>query len=201
MPLLLSKPISSESAYAVWNIQETLGSIKTLIDEPIPDNLNSQRLTEWIVGRILVKNLCIQFGVPYDGLGIGDTGKPFLNGHDAHISITHSFPMAAAMIHLNKSCGIDMARPRHKLFSVREKFINGREKKYMDSLYHICAVWCSKEVLYKIYGRKQLSLRDDTSINIKSPNLMIGSIHKPDFNEEYEIHYEEVKDFYLAYSL
>ena len=201
MPLLLSKPISPVSAYAVWNIQETYGNIQKLLDEPKPDNLNQQRLAEWIIGRVLVKNLCLHMGVPYEGIDVEKTGKPVLRNNKVHISISHSFPMAAAIIHLESSCGIDLERPRHKLFSVREKFMNAREKKYMDSLYHICAVWCGKEVLYKIYGRKQLSLRDDTTIHIKTPHLMTGSIHKPDFKQDYEIHYEKVKEYYLAYSL
>ena len=130
-----------------------------------------------------------------------ETGKPHLVDNDVHISITHSFPMAAAMIHRKNACGIDLERPRHKLFSIREKFINSREKKYVDDLYNLCAVWCGKEVLYKIYGRKQLSLRDHTTIEIKTPELLKGKIHKEDFNKTYKIHYEQIKDYYLAYSL
>ncbi len=201
MPLLLSKPINQDSAYAVWNIQETYETIQRLIDEPIPDNLNPKRLAEWIIGRVLIRNLCATLEVPYKGIEISETGKPFLAESKIHISITHSFPMAAAMIHRTKSCGIDLERPRHKLFSIKDKFINGKEKKYVDDLYNLCAVWCGKEVLYKIYGRKMLSLKDNTTIEIKTPKLLTGYIHKEDFKATYQIHYEPIKDYYLAYSL
>ncbi|XOV93859.1 MAG: 4'-phosphopantetheinyl transferase family protein [Bacteroidota bacterium] len=200
MPLLLSKPINKDSAYAVWNIQETYETIRALLDEPLPDNLSPQRQAEWIIGRVLIKNLCNFMDVVYKGIEVDDAGKPHLVGTDVHISISHSFPMAAAMIHRINSCGIDLERPRHKLFSIKDKFINGKEKKY-DDLYNLCAVWCGKEVLYKIYGRKMLSLKDHTTIEIKTPELLIGKIHKEDFNQSYEIHYEQIKDFYLAYSL
>ncbi len=201
MPLLLSKPINKDSAYAVWNIQETYESVRLLLDEPAPDNLNPQRLAEWIVGRVLIKNLCSFMDIPYEGITVDETGKPHLINNDVHISISHSFPMAAAMIHKKSSCGIDLERPRHKLFSIKDKFINGREKKYVDDLYSLCAVWCGKEVLYKIYGRKMLSLKDHTTIQIKTPELLIGKIHREDFNQSYKIHYEQIKDYYLAYSL
>lgn len=201
MPLLLSKPINKDSAYAVWNIQETYEVIRALIDEPTPENLNPQRLAEWIIGRVLIRNICSILDVRYKGITVDETGKPHLVDSDVHISITHSFPMAAAMIHRKESCGIDLERPRHKLFSIHEKFINSREKKYVDDLYNLCAVWCGKEVLYKIYGRKRLSLRDHTTIEIKTPELLKGKIHKEDFNKTYKIHYEQIKDYYLAYSL
>lgn len=201
MPLLLSKAINQNSAYAIWNIQETYEGVKSLLDEPAPDNLNPQRLSEWIIGRVLIKNLCSFMDIDYRGIEVDDTGKPYLKNNDTHISISHSYPMAAAMIHKGASCGIDLERPRHKLFSVREKFINGREKKYVDDLYDLCAVWCGKEVLYKIYGRKMLSLKDHTTIKIKTPKLLLGKIHREDFNQSYSIHYEQIKDYYLAYSL
>ncbi|MEQ9304341.1 MAG: 4'-phosphopantetheinyl transferase superfamily protein [Marinoscillum sp.] len=201
MPLLLSKPISPYSAYAVWNIQETNQVLLDMIDEPVPDGLNPTRKAEWIVGRILVKNLCGQFELKYRGIEVLDTGKPHLSGTDAEISISHSFPMAAAMIHLKDFCGIDLERTRDKLIRIENKFINASETQYSGNLEKLCAIWCGKEVLYKIYGRKKLSMKDDTSIIFESDSVMTGVIHKDKMDQRYSIHYEPVKDYYLAYSL
>ena len=201
MPILLSKLISSHSAYAVWNIQETNQMLLDLIKEEPPENLHPTRLAEWIVGRILVESLCIQFGLKYQGISSQETGKPYLNGHTAQISISHSFPMAAAMIHLEKSCGIDLERARKKLITIQDKFLNESEIHYAGDIDKLCAIWCGKEVLYKIYGRKKLSMKDETSITFESEQVLIGSIHKPDLEAQYRIHYEPVKNYYLAYSL
>ncbi|MEQ8474548.1 MAG: 4'-phosphopantetheinyl transferase superfamily protein [Marinoscillum sp.] len=201
MPLLLSKPISPYSAYAVWNIQETNQVLLNMIDEPIPEGLNPTRQAEWIVGRILIKNLCGFFELKYRGIEVLHTGKPSLLGNEAEISISHSFPMAAAMIHLKDFCGIDLERTRDKLIKIEDKFINESESQYRGDLAKLCAIWCGKEVLYKIYGRRKLSMKDDTSIVFESDSVMTGLIHKDNLDQRYSIHFEPVKDFYLAYSL
>ncbi|MFH6984806.1 4'-phosphopantetheinyl transferase family protein [Marinoscillum luteum] len=201
MPLLLSKPISPYSAYAVWNIQETNQVLLGLIKEEVPEGLNPTRLAEWIVGRILIQNLCAQFALKYRGLTPNESGKPFLIGSTAEISISHSFPMAAAMIHLHNPCGIDLERARNKLIKIQDKFINEREIEYRDNLQKLCAIWCGKEVLYKIYGRRKLSMRDETFIEFETDSVMNGIIQKDQMELHYRIHYEAVRDYFLAYSL
>lgn len=201
MPLLLSKRISPFSAYAVWNIQETNQMLLDIFQQEIPKNLHPTRLAEWVVGRILIQNLCSRFEIDFKGIDSKETGKPYLIGNTAEISISHSFPMAAAMIHTNKSCGIDLERVRKKLVKIQHKFVNSNEEAYLNDLNKLCAIWCGKEVLYKIYGRKKLSMKEETSIFFESDEVLTGIIHKDGIEEKYRIHYEEVKDYYLAYSL
>ena len=201
MPLLLSKPIHKTAAYAVWNIQETNQMLLDLIEEETPAGLHPTKLAEWIVGRILIKSLATQYGISYQGVAKHETGKPFLKGSDAEISISNSFPMAAALIDLKKPCGIDLERTRSKLIRISDKFINESEKEYAKDLGKLCAIWCGKEVLYKIHGRKKLSMKEDTSIEFVSDDVMTGYIHAGKYQSKHRIHYEPVKDFYLAYSL
>ncbi len=202
MPLLFSKPINASSAYAVWNIQETNHVLESIIKEDVPDLHHSSKKAEWMVGRILIRILCVQFGIKYEGIGIEPTGKPYLNNRQAEISITHSFPMAAAMIHLKSPCGIDMERPRHKLIQVRDKFINGAETTYADNLEKLCAIWCAKEVLFKIYSRNRLNLKDDTTITFINDSLLQGAITIANEAEpvKYNIEIEHVREYLLAYN-
>lgn len=199
MPLLLSKQIDEYSAYAVWNIQETFLELPYLSPEPFPAQLHPIRQAEWIVGRILVKSLCEKFEIPYLGVSKHDTGKPYLPESEAHISISHSFPIAAAMIHLKKPCGIDMERPRIKHDLVKMKYLHSSEMEYQHDLNKICAIWCAKEVIYKIFGRKLLSLKDEIKVSFDSDNLMKGKILKRGYEDTYHIHYEWVKEYLLAY--
>lgn len=201
MPLLLSKQISPSAAYAVWNIQETNQVLMSMVDEEIPTHMNPTRLAEWIVGRILIKSLCTQFGIDYQGVAARETGKPHLIGTNIEISISHSFPMAAAMIHKESPCGIDLERMRSKLIRIQDKFVNETEAAYLNNLEKLCAIWCGKEALYKIYGRKKLSMRDETFIEFESDEIMNGLIKKDGEEHQYKIHYEAVKDYYLAYSI
>ena len=201
MPLLLSKQIHENAAYAVWNIQETFLEIPYLSPEPFPAQLHPVRQAEWIVGRILIKHLCESFDLDYKGVGIHDTGKPFLKGHGVHISISHSFPMACAMLHLKQPCGIDLERPREKMLFVQNKFLNDSESGYRDDLEKIAILWCAKEVIYKIHGRKYLSLKDEIEIIIKNEDTILGKITRPIDQEEFTLHYELVKEYILCYSV
>jgi len=201
MPLLLSKQIHKNAAYAVWNIQETFLEIPYLSPEPFPAELNPVRQAEWIVGRILIKHLCESFDLDYQGVGKRETGKPFLKGHEVEISISHSFPMACAMIHFKKPCGIDLERPRKKMLLVRDKFMNAAEANYRDDLNSVGTVWCAKEVIYKIHGRKYLSLKDEIEVTIKDEDTILGKITRPADKEEFLLHYEWVKEYILCYSV
>jgi len=198
MPLLLSKKIDEDSAYAVWNIQETFLEIPYLSPEPFPVNLNPVRQAEWIIGRVLIKSLCDTFGIEYSGISKEDKGKPFLNNSYANISISHSFPIAAAMIHLKKPCGIDVEKPREKHRLVQTKFLHPSEFHYKDKLIELCIIWCAKEVIYKIYGRKFLSLSNEIKVVLTEGNIT-GEILKKDYDQKHLIHHEWVKDYLLAY--
>lgn len=199
MPLLLNKKIDEHSAYAVWNIQETFLELPYLSPEPFPAELNPVRQAEWIVGRILVESLCKTFDIEYKGISKHDNGKPYLKDSYTHISISHSFPIAAAMIHLKKPCGIDMERPREKHKLVQDKFLHSSEQQYRDDLEKLCTIWAGKEVIYKIFGRRFLSLKDEIKIEIKGDNQMIGQILKPGAEDTFHIQYGWVKDYLLAF--
>lgn len=201
MPLLLSKKINDNAAYAVWNIQEELDQIPNMCPDPIPSGLSPVREAEWIVGRILIQRLCEIFGLKYQGVGIRDTGKPFLKGHDAELSISHSFPMACAMIDLKKPCGIDLERPRQKLITVQDKYLHPSEFEYKGDMEKLCEIWCAKEVIFKIHGRKYLSLKDEIKVKFKDDHTMIGKILRPEEKQKFEIYYEWVWDYVLGYSV
>lgn len=200
MPLLLSKQIDAFSAYAVWNIQEELTALPFLSPEKIPENLSPVRRAEWIVGRILVKSLCEIFDLGFNGIKKEPSGKPFLSGHpDIHISISHSFPIAAAMLHLKKPCGIDMEQPRTKHETVKLKYLHPSELQFQNDLKKLCTIWCAKEVIYKIFGRKFLSLKDEIRVSFISDTLIKGEILKKGKESTHEIHYEWVKEYLLAF--
>ena len=199
MPLLLNKQIDEVSAYAVWNIQETFLELPYLSPVPFPAELNPVRQAEWIIGRILVKSLCEKFDIPFQGIDKEETGKPFLIGSDVHISISHSFPIAAAMIHLEKPCGIDMERPRDKHDYVKMKYLHTSEMEYKDDLKKLCTIWCAKEVIYKIFGRKFLSLKDEIKVTFESESKIKGEILKKGHEQTHDLHYEWVKEYLLAF--
>lgn len=198
MPLLLTKQIDPFSAYAIWRISETTPQLKEKISENIPEMVQSKQ-SEWIVSRILVSYLCALFDLPYVRVDNHETGKPFLPGQTAEISISHSFPMAAALINLRKPCGIDLELPREKLLSVKSKFIHPSESFYpTEDIEMLCKIWSAKEVIYKMNGRKALSLRDDMRCEFVN-DWQINGFKLSEKNPS-PIRLEKVAGYILAYS-
>ncbi len=200
MPILLSKPINSFSSYAIWKISETEAQLLEKIDETPPVAQPNKR-SEWIVTRILIKHLCKIYGIEYQGIDRLDSGKPILVGSDAEISITHSFPLAAALINLRNPCGIDLEWPRQKLALVARKFLNKQEEKYTKDLEALCKVWVAKEVLFKIYGNKYLSLKNELSVEFQDDWSIKGKINKNGSSGNYDIAIEPINNYLLAYNI
>lgn len=201
MPLLFSKQINPTTSYAIWNIQETNEQLIEQFNSMFPEDLHPTKLAEWLVTNIMLDQVCQSFGIKFTGLTKNDAGKPFLNGNTAQISISHSFPMAAVLINRNRVCGIDLERQRSALIKIQHKFLHKSELQYQNDLERLCAIWCAKEVLYKIHGRKKLSLKDELCVEFRSDDLISGYILKGGFEETYQIHYESVRDYFMAYNI
>lgn len=200
MPLLLSKQINPYSAYAIWHITETEQQLRQLLGET-PRPSHSNKISEWIVTRILVKYLANIFDLPYHGVDNLNSGKPVLIREKAEISISHSFPMAAALINLRKPCGIDLELPREKLKIVKHKFLHTKEQKTTLNLIDLCKFWSAKEVLFKVYGDKALSFKNHMIIEMDEEWKATGLIIKDSYEARYTIHFEQLNNYLLAFSV
>lgn len=162
--------LQSESgrSWALWRITETAEALAMLLDgEAIPGSITrAEKRAEWAAGRLLLKTLLEGWGLRYYGLTKDDSGKPFLREHSIHISLTHSFPYAAALIDRHQTVGIDLEQPKEKLLRVAPRVLSADEvaDAGSDVVKH-CVYWCAKETLIKIHGKKDLTLSTDLVIN------------------------------------
>ena len=67
--------------------------------------------------------------------------------------------MAAAMIHLDAPCGIDIELPKSKLVNIQSKILHKSEYQYKNNVVNLCKIWITKEVRFKICGQTQLSFK------------------------------------------
>jgi 4'-phosphopantetheinyl transferase len=58
-------------------------------------------------------------------------------------------------------------------------------------------LWCIKEALYKLYGKRGVDFRTNLLI-WKNEESYSAKINMPDHESEHEIHLEKVKDTYLV---
>jgi 4'-phosphopantetheinyl transferase len=200
MPLFLTKKINKVSTYAVWNITETATELALLAGSLAPHK-NDKKKCEWLATRLLVMHLASLFEIPYTGIDKTTAGKPFLIGQMANISITHSFPMAAAMIHLEAPCGIDIESPRVQLIKIQSKILHLSEHQHKDNVFNLCKIWMAKEVLIKICGQTELSFKNELKIEFIDDYQVLGHIMSTEINEQHLMGITPLLNYLLAYSL
>jgi 4'-phosphopantetheinyl transferase len=193
--------------WALWKITEDETELQLIsqFDEPVPTTItNSQKRLEWIAGRILTRNLLAKFAVPYTGMIKDEYGKPFLKDSMWQISLSHSFPFVAVILHREKPVGIDLEQPKDKLLRVAPRVLSPseREDAGTDVTKH-CIYWCAKETLIKIYGKKDLILAENLIISPFSQAMeghIIGRIIVSDNERSIPLYYQVFPGFVLVFN-
>jgi len=157
-------------AWALWRITETadvlLEHVKG-IDTIPPSVTNPAKQLEHLAGRTLVSHLMATLGMTYQGLRKDPFGKPYTIGYDhVHLSVSHSYPYVAAIVDKIQTVGIDLEQPKAKLLRVAPRVLSPAELAYAgtDPVKH-CVLWCAKEALIKIYGKKDLTLAQNLQVD------------------------------------
>lgn len=211
MALLLQEKLNEKASWALWHILE---SEEELLDrlqagarelEELSIIRNETRRLEWLACRILLKQLAYSQQVNYTELKKDSFGKPYLAGSPAFISLSHSFPFAAAILNTEKEVGIDIEKSRSQLLRIRHKFLNQKELSCAgDNLEKLCVFWTAKEALYKLYGKRGLHLQEDIQIDpfeLEEEGEIIGRLVTKQIKESFTLHYHRYQDLHVCFSL
>ncbi len=173
---------SNDAVWGLWKIEEDEPSLAAIVPgEQVPPSItNAFKRLEFLAGRALIKTLVDQWGLRYEGLTKDIYGKPYLSGSDIHISLSHSYPYVAAIVHRKKNVGIDLEQPKEKLLRIAHRVLSETELHDAGTnLVKHCIYWCAKESLIKIYGKKDLILSRDLLISpfsLQQRGQLIGRI-------------------------
>lgn len=173
---------SSESVWGLWRIHEdeTTLAAEVPMDRISPTLTNPQKRLEFLAGRALIKSLLSEWEMTYPGLRKDSFGKPFLAAYDIQISLSHSYPYVAAVLHRNKNVGIDLEQPKTKLLRIAPRVLSGTELTDAgDDIVKHCIYWCAKEALIKIYGKKDLIISKNLLIQpftLQTEGQLVGRI-------------------------
>jgi phosphopantetheinyl transferase len=152
---------SEDSLWGWWKIAEDEETIAALVPERSisPTITNPLKRLEYLAGRALVATLLKSWSATYEGIRKDEFGKPYLSNSSYHISLTHSYPYVAAIVHRKHNVGIDLEQPKEKLLRIAPRVLSPKELEDAgnDVIKH-CIYWCAKEALIKIYGKKDLIL-------------------------------------------
>jgi phosphopantetheinyl transferase len=211
MPLIELKEVAKNRLLGLFRIEE---SYNELIEALNPQDLdrkilssysNMEKRKEWVSARLLLRYLCKELGIAYNGTRKDSNGKPFLQGHSMEISLSHSFPYIAVIADPKIEVGIDLEQPKDKLARISTRFLDERELALCGAdIGRLTAFWCAKEALYKIYSKRGLNFKDDIHLYTHDNypwSLITGVIDKNGEEKSYAIECEYQEDFIMAYNI
>ena len=170
---------NSNSIISIWKIKESIEELNRLIDNNLEiKNIIKQK--EYLSSRLLIKDMCKNFGIKYSSINKNLNGKPFLLKKKEFISISHKFPYSVAIINKKNECGIDIEKINEKVLIIKNKFLNKNEISNVGrSVKKATIFWSIKEAIYKIKGE-----------TIPFKNIHIS---KTDTNKKYVVKINELK--------
>jgi 4'-phosphopantetheinyl transferase EntD len=212
MPLIRLQKINGDSWMGMWRVEEEVGWFFGDLDMSIEDTdalgkiTNHYKKLEWLSTRSLMQELTSKIGINYPGIVKDEHGKPHLNNHAHPISVTHSYPYVAAIVHLNKEVGIDLEKLKtDKILRIAPKFMSESEYAFSDQDPHISTlIWCAKESLYKLHGRKFVIFKEDLEIEpfeMAESGELTGHIRLPDLKGQFKLNYETTENFFITYTV
>jgi phosphopantetheinyl transferase len=151
----------------VWKIEEDLDFFARAISLSFNESQdfvnisNTYRKLEWLASRYVQRQLV------EDSLFKDEFGKPNLEQQDGFISIAHCKDYAAAIYSRTLAVGIDIEPIHDKVLRISGKFLSPQELDFIDACEttkHVISAWSIKEAIYKWYGKKELSFKNNIKI-------------------------------------
>ncbi len=211
MPLEKIEPISEERAWALWKITESLEELMALLKPEGSDLVwldkihNPEKKREWLASRLALKALVTNVGEKYMGAYCDEHGKPYLNNYPFSISISHSKAIATAILCKKAPVGIDTELVSPKMNHVVPRVLNNSELALsLNQTLRLCVYWSVKEVIYKLYGKRKISLRDNIFVHpftLDNEGICKAELNFEGIKTVYTVRYLKVENHLIAYNL
>ncbi|MFO8234925.1 MAG: 4'-phosphopantetheinyl transferase superfamily protein [Bacteroidales bacterium] len=198
MGIIIDKKVNAECRLGVWQIEEDYNYLFSQLnlnpnDIKTVENFKSHtRKLEWLSVRLLLKKLTKRnIHIIYNG-----NRKPFLSDKSQNISISHSENYTAVLLcDQNHSAGIDVEKMKSKIEYIAHKFLSDKEILNINDkkkIYHMYLHWCAKEALYKLCDKKELSFKNNITIEPfipESKGKIYGKVISKKINIRVKLHY------------
>lgn len=208
MAVIFSKNISEQCIITLWKIEENIHFFLEYLnikEEDLSRLSNATHLLkqlEWLASRTCVKYTVELLEHNYQGIEKDEHNNPFLCDVKGYVSLSHTNEYAVAIVSLTDEVGIDIERISNKLSRVAHKFLSSSERIHAgDDLFRMCIYWCAKESLYKWYGKKNLSFKDNIYIEpfTDQPKTIQGEIFiDGQLKTQHELAIFYVEDFVIT---
>ena len=209
MPITKIDKINANSFWCMWEITENMDQLlaKVVLSEDgkkeIDKITHPIKQRERLAARGCIQELVKQTGHEYNGITKDEHDKPHLIGLKYHISISHSYPYAVAILHKKLPVGIDIEKPVEKLGRISHRFLNDSEfEDSMGDLKKLCIYWSGKEAIFKLNGKVGLNFKQD--IRIHPFELHKRDVVRSEFSigeniARVALNYQEINGHVVAY--
>ncbi len=211
MPIIHRQQLEPAGVIGWWEIEEDEAWFKaqmqlSAVEMQQLDQIKGRRRLEWLAVRQLVHLLS---GRSERGALVKDHyGKPHLDASPWHISVSHSWNLAAAVA-APQPVGVDIQRIVRKIDRLQHKFLSETELETVsgpDRLEKLHVYWCAKEALYKAYGRRELDFCKHLHVApmdlAGSSNHTQGWVAKNGFLQSFDLFYRRIPgDYILVYAM
>lgn len=210
MPLVLQEKKPENCEFAVWKIEENdafflRGLVLNDAERVYISSIkNPGQKTRWLASRFLLKHLMRT--TDFVELLADAHGKPYVNSHHIHVSISHSQAFAAVIISDKNIVGIDVEEPGRNIQLLKHKFLSTEEIDYLEPVNEnkqLLILWAAKEVMYKMYAKRKLEFRENMLVrpfSLNTSGTLTGQLEKGEFAMQYKLYYILRKNFVLVFS-
>lgn len=120
---------------------------------------NEKRRREHLAWRRIVRReLGAKVHIDYN-----DVGAPIVDVKGRWISVAHGGESVAVAI-ADEPVGVDIEAIGRDFDRVAPRYMTEAELAISDDAHWACFVWCAKEAMYKLYGRRGVELRGELRI-------------------------------------
>lgn len=160
---------------AVWSLSEPLAFFEeksqlSLSDKKYYQSIsNTSRKREWLAVRLLLHDI-LGF---WPQISYTETGKPILQNHSRHLSVSHAKSMVGILLSTNPHAGIDIEPTNRNVEKVAKRFLSEQEladieKSKLD--YSRILYWCAKEAIFKSVNENNIQFSKQILISEVSEN-------------------------------
>ncbi|TKG88905.1 4'-phosphopantetheinyl transferase superfamily protein [Puteibacter caeruleilacunae] len=208
MPLDLHQ-IYDTHELGVWELTESIEELLALYkflpqEEQLWASFRSdRRKKEWLATR----TLCQVILKGKYAIKNTNEGKPYIDNHQRHISISHSDTYIAVMITSAPHVGIDIENLSRPVEKVAKKFLSPEEQAFCDAeneRVRTMLHWCTKEAIFKAIEEKDIHFSQQINLILDDQILKRKSFECTYTNKEgtqqilpvqYQIHKNQMMAF------
>lgn len=178
MPLLINR-YENSFRLSLWKLTETVDYLENKSHLSASDSKlysqisNESRKKEWLAVRILL-NEVLGF---WPSISYMETGKPILNNHTRHLSISHSKEMVGILLCTSPYAGIDIEKTSRNIDNVLNRFLSVNELKNIETglnPFRKIIHWCAKEAIFKSINEPKIDFSSQIKIEKISENGTIN---------------------------